>query len=172
MLLVSQIRSVSLSFSIKLKSAEQEDDSNKHKTRYIYYVWLELRGILSPSVFCYYFLKLLGALGTSKKACGVGLLQFWHAVQVLAWVGSASLPQGGKAGWGWQAEFYFCVCLFWHGLCWLFLVVFHNKAKRFYKQFKVGEHGGCLWLFFFMWLVVSYWSKRTTVSKHLGHLHN
>lgn len=37
-LLVSQISSVSLSFSIKLKSTEQEDDWNKHKTRHIYYV--------------------------------------------------------------------------------------------------------------------------------------
>ena len=50
------------------------------------------------SVFCYYFLKLLGTLGTRKAACGIVLIPFWHAVPVLVWDGSASLPQGGKTG--------------------------------------------------------------------------
>lgn len=141
-LLVLQISPVSLSFIIKLKSTEQEDDWNKHKLGIYIMCLVELWGILSLSVFCYYFLKLLGTLAT-RKTCGIGLIQFWHDVQLPAWVGSASLPRGGKTGWGWHAGWFFvlfflrgggggvCVCLFCHGLYWLFLAVFHNKAKRY-----------------------------------------
>lgn len=46
-LLVSQTSSVAFSFSIKLKSTEQEYNWNQQKTRLIYYVQLKLRGILS-----------------------------------------------------------------------------------------------------------------------------
>lgn len=103
------------------------------------------------SIFSSYFLKLLETLGTRKAACGIGIIQRWHAVQVLAWVGTTSLPQGGRAGGGWHAQYLFCLFV----LLWVALILFDSLSQQSQESLEPVS-GGCVWgLFLCDWLYLT-----------------